>query len=274
MTHFWLWLPFGWPWLAPLDWVKLLAAVAWPAVVVFAILYLRDSAFVQQLAQRSTKISGFGIELDLSPETARRVRSGTAEVFGNYRATVMGAFDQKVRAHDIANLHRILIEKHVIPQLPEWRMDADYRATLHVEDALFAETLYQLIDYYPRGGGRGRTFSMRFGIIGRAWRTGESRQADLVDLDQQVLVDTWAMTSSEAMDAGHGRKSFAAIILKAPTGIPVGVIYLDSKDFSIPKTPEFRNSIEAAAGSLTLTEALTALRKEMLEVAPAIETSV
>jgi hypothetical protein len=76
------------------------------------------------------------------------------------------------------------------------------------------------------------------------------------------------------MDAGHGRKSFAAIILKAPTGIPVGVIYLDSKDLLIPKTPDFRNSIEAAAGTLTLTAALTALRKEMLEVAPAIETSV
>jgi hypothetical protein len=55
------------------------------------------------------------------------------------------------------------------------------RGTIHVPDIIFKEYLYQLTKYYvlTENGSRvegspGRRFSMRFGIIGRAWRLKES----------------------------------------------------------------------------------------------------
>jgi hypothetical protein len=36
----------------------------------------------------------------------------------------------------------------------------DFRSTIRVEDALLGDQLYQLLDYFPRGGERGRAYSM------------------------------------------------------------------------------------------------------------------
>ena len=52
--------------------------------------------------------------------------------------------------------------------------NAGYRATVHIPDVLFSDTLYQLLDYWPKGKGGGRRFSARFGILGLAWRLEES----------------------------------------------------------------------------------------------------
>jgi hypothetical protein len=48
------------------------------------------------------------------------------------------------------------------------------RATIHINDVIFPDYLYQLVDYYPGDGGAHRRFSQRYGIIGRSWRSKTS----------------------------------------------------------------------------------------------------
>jgi hypothetical protein len=63
------------------------------------------------------------------------------------------------------------------------RCPADFRLTLYVPDFIFSDRLYQFTEYYDRSGNRfldskvGRTFSIRYGIIGRVWRSGVSEKA-------------------------------------------------------------------------------------------------
>jgi len=61
------------------------------------------------------------------------------------------------------------------PAQPRQSVDG-YRCTVYVPDLLFAEHLYQLVDYSPRGpkDRSGRVYPFHLGIIGRAWRLGRS----------------------------------------------------------------------------------------------------
>jgi len=58
------------------------------------------------------------------------------------------------------------------------RCPPDFRLTIYVPDFIFSDRLYQFTEYYDRLGAFrasdrvGRTFSIRYGIIGRVWRSG------------------------------------------------------------------------------------------------------
>src|SRR4029077_20924802 len=123
----------------------------------------------------------------------------------------------------------------------------DLRCTLHVPDILFADTLYQLVDYYPRWGGRGRPFSSRFGIIGLCWRSREDQIQGAVPIDPQELVRKWGMTHEEAVASGGGRQSFLALLLSDVSDTHVAILYMDAteKDAFGADTGEedFRNKL-------------------------------
>jgi hypothetical protein len=118
-----------------------------------------------------------------------------------------------------------------------------------VQDLLFADALYQLLDYYPyQGSGRGRSFSSRSGIIGKAWRLGKSQYAEVVPVEEGKLILDWGMTRAEADNAGHGRQSFACVVLGSADE-KLGLVFFDSpspKAFGENKDSKLWTDLEAS----------------------------
>ncbi len=111
------------------------------------------------------------------------------------------------------------------------------RATLHVQDFIFREELYQIVDYYPLGGGAFRRFSLRVGVIGRVWRSGLSasagylthRLAPYQSPDEEVLISDicrdWGLTLEEALK--FRKKPSYCCVPVTLDGRKLGVFYMD-----------------------------------------------
>lgn len=211
-------------------WLEVLKiVVSWPALFALLILYFGLSRLAPlKLARvlrpfRSLKL--FGTEFVLSEEAG----TDAEQAIETYRKQVKRQFDTLVEINDIrVKLEAVL--DNVRPVIEKRNTIPDLRCTIHVPDILFAETLYQLLDYFPRGGGRGRTFSTRFGIIGRCWRSRESQIGGTIPTDSQDLIRNWGMTREQALASGQGRQSFAAIPLCDESGTQVAIFYLDSAE--------------------------------------------
>lgn len=203
--------------------------VSWPVVLVLVILYLAVSRLAPYKLARILKpfrsLKLFGTEFVLSEE----VGTDAEQAIEIYRKQVKRQFDTLVETYDVrAKLEDVFDETRNV--IASRKAIEDLRCTLHVADILFADTVYQLVDYYPRGGGRGRTFSSRFGIIGLCWRSREDQIRGAVPTDPQVLVSQWGMTHEQAVASGGGRQSFLALLLRDDTRTPVAILYMDSKE--------------------------------------------
>jgi hypothetical protein len=203
--------------------------VSWPFVIAALLFYLAFfGSAPSRLATvlkpfRSLKL--FGTEFVLSEEAG----TDAEQAIEVYRKQVKRKFDSLVEIHDIRSKLEAVIGE--VNRIIERRMKiTDSRCTLHVPDILFADTLYQLLDYYPLGGGRGRTFSSRFGIIGLCWRSKEDQIKGEVPTDPQELIRDWGMTTEQAAASGNGRQSFMALVLRDHIGTPVAIFYMDAKE--------------------------------------------
>lgn len=106
------------------------------------------------------------------------------------------------------------------------------RITIHMDDPLYKNSVYQLVDYIPKEDfperKRGRRFSTRHGIVGLAWRTQKPEYDPEVDEDPDKLVRKWGMTEIEAKKAGRGRKSHMALPLPRD-GKPKFILFFDAQ---------------------------------------------
>jgi hypothetical protein len=106
---------------------------------------------------------------------------------------------------------------------------ARFRFTLHVPDVLLAHSFRQLVDYIGVSrGGAGRIFSMRTGIIGKAWRSGHSECVPNDSFNEQDLIEQWGMTRAEAQDTSRGKKIYLAVLIESDVGLPLAVFYCDA----------------------------------------------
>ena len=205
----------------------------WPAIVLFAFLFppLRNALdrVVVSLAdsiRTLRRLKAVGVELILDPLAAREIRAkSTTVVLGDYERKA----DAEVRKLRVWHKFTQIIEEVVRPLAQH-----GFRSTIHIEDILEPESLYQLVDYIyvsePQGPPktRGRRNSIRFGIIGRAWRLGRSEYDSAVTTDIAELVRAWGMTHDEAARAGRGRQSFAVVLLRDTSGGNSGLIFIDA----------------------------------------------
>jgi Sec-independent protein translocase protein TatA len=167
------------------------------------------------------------------------------------------------------------------------RCPPDFRLTLYVPDFVFSDRLYQFTEYYNREGeirGEsrfGRTFSIRYGIIGRVWRSGvpeiEGQLIPQSEIDQlpnpsqeeleRFIARRWGLSLSEAIHV-KDYNSYGAIRLER-AGRSVGLIYFDSKQkdaFCDPeKSKELENGLVKMLGE---TQLLVRLLEISNEVAP------
>jgi hypothetical protein len=221
--------------------VQVLRIVAWPVTLLLLALLL---AFNQRLGRMLgltsrivKKISAGGIEMEIDADAVKEIQTHLRGSFDEliYKARVeydrmsaLMSIDEHLESAMTNALPSVLRSKKLPTNPP------NLRGTVHVHDIVFSEYLYQLSDYYPKGGGSGRRFSHRFGIIGRSWRLGESvGEGNAVAGArgaERTLIAEWGMTRREVRAQGTERPACLSVILRATLDdeFPVGVLYIDS----------------------------------------------
>jgi ubiquinone/menaquinone biosynthesis C-methylase UbiE len=178
-----------------------------------------------------------GAEVGFSEEGARRLAADADKIFDEFRGEADVEFQRQAHLQDLRRKLELVFRS----SSPEISDDDDIRAcakkphfrcAIHVPHILFTDTLYQLLDYYPKQkrGGAGRRFSTRFGIIGRAWRLYEHQGEGTAAHSKEDLVREWGMTDEEAETHSRQRPAYICAVLKEPRGLPLGVLFLDSTE--------------------------------------------
>lgn len=224
--------PVSGAWLA-----DLVRVIAWPLFAGILLVYVLTSTTAPEriavLLRPFASIKLFGAELTLSDEVKHRAE----EAFQAYRTQVKSSFDLQVQRYGIAEKLRDLVDQAVIPFLTDTLhkdpRQSSLRCTIHVPDLLFADHLYQLLDYYPDYPGaekHGRVWPIYFGLIGKVWRAGASEVDGKVPTDDpDRLIAEWGMTRDEANRAGKGRQSFLGVLLKDSRRNQLGIVYMDAQ---------------------------------------------
>jgi hypothetical protein len=257
-----------------LEFVKVFS---WPILAALALMYFAFSKFLPyKLAKvlkpfRSLKL--FGAEFVLSDE----VGADAEEAIVIYRKRVKRRFDMLGENYGVRTKLESVIDslREAFPQLKNAK---GIRWTIHVPDVLFADTLYQLVDYYPRGGGRARAFSFRFGVIGLCWRKKQRVvEGKVPTYPDKRLLEEWGMSEEEARASGSGKQSFFAVPLRDKSKTPVGIFYMDSNDeyaFAADKDEKAAGAIEIAiikaCEDQGLTTSLSKINDDFKDKRPAI----
>ena len=208
--------------------VKLVDALAWPVVALVALGVLVSPPgrqFLERLLGRVSRFKAGGVEVELKADVAREVKGNLQATFRAFREGATKAFDAQVHVERIVGCVERVAQDSIKPALRE--AQNSFRATIYVPDILFEDVLYRLISYYPSGGGRGTTYSARFGIIGKTWRLQRSECVS-VPADQDRLIEEWGMTIAEATRQQRA-KTFACIILREGDESPVGLLFVESE---------------------------------------------
>lgn len=245
--------------------------VSWPVVLLAIVLLLTLSRTAAgRLSAIFTPFSSvkvFGAELVFSKEA----KASADEVLENYTKQIKAEFDRRAQVLRLWDKLQNVVEAHLLGQVLD--KEKDFRFTIYVPDVLFQDALYQLLDYYPVGGGRGRRKSLRFGIIGLAWRSAQPQVEGDITTDAQELLKEWGMKRHEATAAGKGRKSFACVVLLDNSRTPVGLFYLDCREknaFGTGKDESLIKAITEGAEKTGLIRDLEQLGKELRQWSPVI----
>lgn len=246
------------------DVIDFLDVVTWPFVVLTGLLLLVFSTSGQRLLQqlRLQRVAGFGFEIELSPEGATELRVTLEQAFADYRSRAQTEFDRLSHKHKVDERLGRAVREAIEPL-----GGSGLRCTVYVQDPLFKDGLYCLVDYYPDGRARGRTFSIRFGIIGRAWRKQESQLEEEVSSDRKMLVHEWGMTAQEADVAQRRAADLMCVVLK-DDGEIVGVLFASADPGSFDKGDD--TTVESHSETKRLAKAVALVTEEMRDREPAI----
>ena len=137
----------------------LLETLTWPIALLCAIALLRTASGIRALNAifgGLRRVKGLGFEFELSPQEAAEIKATLEEQFTEYRDRVKTEFDRLAEEHSVFTRCSQVAEQEIAVQLNN--PDTTFQCTVYVEDLLFQETLYRLVDYYPSGGGAGKTY--------------------------------------------------------------------------------------------------------------------
>lgn len=229
--------------------IEAAAAFAIPVAAVTIVWLLIRNAELIALALKSAplirKLTIYGIEIELDIKALENLEERERNVFRELSQKVERASTKTARSLSIPEHLRDTAREIVnlkILSNPNLTLDKTLRFTIHVSDAIFQRHIYQVVDYYLPyhgrfGEGRGRRFSIRYGIIGRCWRTGESQGvAKAFSGTAQAIAelkDKWSMTDAEAASAKDKPSCLAIAIHSDAPKTLIGILYADSG------TPEF-----------------------------------
>jgi hypothetical protein len=267
-----------------MSWQSVLQSWAWPItvllIVVAFLLWVTYSTaakpFLVFLFGRVRRVTAFGVEFDLSEKAAIQTRTSVEAGFDEIRQNLKRQFDLLVSTEDLNNKLGVIAQ--AIKNLTSPAAQKSYRCTIHIPDVLFEDSLYQLLDYQPSGGGRGRTRSVRVGMIGRCARLNRADIKSDVTTQPSQLIEEWAMTIAEAASIGRDRQSFAAIPLFDDHHQLLGIFYADAKPDGAwgnlgKRKPHFHplyNMVISEANKQGVIVALGNIMAEMRKLGPGI----
>jgi hypothetical protein len=255
----------------------LFLVLGWPLALALSLAYLlnSDSAKdrIAQLARSIQSVAlpgGFGVTL-----WGEQFRQDQSDTFKRFRADVQAEYDKLAERYTVKDTLARILKDTIVPELERIKPDTalDYRATIHVRDALFKNSYYQLVDYLPTGGNRGRAWSVRYGMVGRSWRLEKDSWNGEVSSTAEKLIEDWGMTRDEAQ--ATGRQTMLCCILKTSAGTPVGALYMDAKgkdQFGSPiDMTGLAQTAQRAAEAYGLVKSLDAIWEDIKKKAPLVE---
>jgi hypothetical protein len=252
--------------------VQLATGIAWPVALILVVLLFAFHPRLNRmlgLAKVVRKIKAGGVEMEINPEAVDAVR---AELRQSVKELAEKAKDEYER---MAKLMRIgeHLERVIMQSLPRIlennkiiEIPSDVRGTVHVQDIVFNEYLYQLTDYFPTRTGSGRRFPQRYGIIGRSWRLGtslgEGNAFAAGKGEEKTLIEEWGMTREDVHARGKNQPAYLSVVLASTVDddFPNGILYVDSNQVGAFGTDEVATKI---AVQLETTPEVVALRKAL-----------
>ncbi len=258
------------------------SSITWQVTAILIVLFIVMSKTARTtlsgLTSRFRTIKAFGAEVEFSEEGARQLSLTIDETFEEYKSQAYSEFRRQSEANKIRttlesvlkNQEKLVIKGKTNPTLRSEifsRIASEkIRCTIHVPDLLFADMLYQLIDYYPRGSGAGRRFSVRYGIIGRTWRTAESTGQGKTFNTEGDLVENWGMTEEEAVNAvgSAAKHSLLCALLTEDNGDNLAVIFVDAPGENVFGDDDQAKELAGQLAKICQTLGLTKKLSEML----------
>jgi hypothetical protein len=244
--------------------------IIWPLIVLIGMrLLLTDKArqLLTPIMRRVRKLSGGGFAIELSEATARATKSDVERGLQEYAQALDEELERLSHLHSARHALEDVVK--AVRDDPNITTPENLRATVHIRDPLFKGSLYQLLDYYPRGKGARRRYSERFGILGLAWRLDEPRDEGEVPTDEKILITDWGMTREQAVSVGHNRHSFLCIPLHSDGSGPVGALYMDAKGEKA--LAGVRALLEDSRGLTALTTAVGDVDRDIRSLGPGIK---
>lgn len=248
------------------EWVELVHAVAWPFVVLVALCLVSlppGRRMLNQLLGRISKFKGGGFEVDLTAKESSQVKQTLGEAVREFRKPIKQEFDRQAKVERVRQGVECVCQEVLLGALTS--PGKALQATVYVADVLFDGLLYRLIDYYPKGGGAGTVYSIRFGIIGKAWRLEESL-AEFVEPEEKALIENWGMTIADTVKSGKSTKSFVCVILRDAAGLRVGLLFVES-DGENAFAGDVVAKLEASPAVTALAQAVDRLVRKLDEAA-------
>jgi hypothetical protein len=207
----------------------------WPVSLLILIVYALSSTaattHLSTILGRFRSVKFFGSEVTFTSEGARQLANTADEAFNQFRIQADREFKRQIHAYALReSLSRVFDSSD--EHCGRIRKKEGFRCTVHIEDILFKDTLYQLLDYYPEpDGSAGRRFSVRFGMIGLTWRMARHEGHWNADArTDEDLIRNWGMTRDEALDRSRQKPSYLCVLLRTTKGMPIGVLFMDSKE--------------------------------------------
>ncbi|MFL5266596.1 MAG: hypothetical protein ACJ8AH_08375 [Stellaceae bacterium] len=255
--------------LTALHWMRVFfeTLFPWPAtfILIAAIFFGSRSAFgnLLDLFGLFRRVRFFGAEIELNEQTKRKLQAAASDISGamsEYKTRVNIEVARLVSRHQLDRVVAQFVEDVALNEDPgsgafgRKQVGAAYRCTIHIPDPVQEGYLYQLLNYYPGGGGAFRSYSDRYGIIGKVWRSEESQVvgnllSDSGELtrEQKIarITRDWGMTKHEA-ERSLRKPSYICFLLEHK-GDKIGVLYMDSEKRDAWVVP-------ASGGNVNMTE--------------------
>jgi len=268
---------------------------AWPTVALLLIIIFffvpwpRKAILALAKSTRIRQISVYGTSIEFSSEGRDAIIESIDDLMSaihNYRIklnkyvfTVSQRYGLKKRFDDACEeIFEEFFDKN----------HSETRAAIHVQDYVFEERLYQLVDYYALGGGKGRHFSLRRGIIGRCWRSQIASSAGYLTTrvyaenseeegdELSRICEEWGLERSEALHFKmHPAYCCVPIIYNEQL---VGLFYIDSKrpnfgwdcdaDTVTKKLEEIETKVKDVAKKYNIDKTLSDIEFEVSKYAP------
>lgn len=229
-----------------LRWIRefILLFAPWPLTVLIGLWIVARSdssmGLLTGLFGTLRKINLFGAEIELNDQTKRRIQSAANDIETALREYKERADKELARVVARYQVEQALSKFTDSQEVRSFRLhqDREFRCTIHIPDPIRYGRLYQLLDYCPSGSGRGRDFSVRYGIIGKVWRMEKMQRAnDLFQTAKPVraheeeidaIMSDWGMNRREAENALKHRSYFCFPLIHEDR--KVGLLYIDAKE--------------------------------------------